>query len=69
VRWTLRVVAALVVLVLLWLGWIAAHIAWYRYNPPRETAFMAQRMAEARARAGHAVALHMGSPTRRSRRI
>jgi monofunctional glycosyltransferase len=50
VRWTLRVVAALVVLVLLWLGWIAAHIAWYRYNPPRETAFMAQRMAEARAK-------------------
>jgi monofunctional glycosyltransferase len=50
VRWTLRVVAALVVLVLLWLGWIAAHIAWYRYNPPRETAFMAQRMAEARTK-------------------
>jgi len=50
VRWTLRVVAALVVLALLWLGWIAAHIAWYRYNPPRETAFMAQRMAEARAK-------------------
>ena len=49
-RWTLRVVAAVVVLVLLWLGWIAAHIAWYRNYPPRETAFMAQRMAEARTK-------------------
>jgi monofunctional biosynthetic peptidoglycan transglycosylase len=50
VRWTLRVIAALVAIGLLWVGWIAAHIAWYRYNPPRETAFMAQRMDEARTR-------------------
>ncbi len=49
-RWTLRVIAALVAIGLLWVGWIAAHIAWYRYNPPRETAFMAQRMDEARTR-------------------
>ena len=49
-RWTLRIVAALVAIALLWLGWIAAHIAWYRYNPPRETAFMAQRMDEARTK-------------------
>jgi monofunctional biosynthetic peptidoglycan transglycosylase len=50
VRWTLRVIAALVAIGLLWVGWIAAHIAWYRYNPPRETAFMAQRMDEGRTR-------------------
>jgi monofunctional biosynthetic peptidoglycan transglycosylase len=50
VRWTLRVIAALVAIGLLWVGWIAAHIAWYRYNPPRETAFMAQRMDESRTR-------------------
>ncbi len=49
-RWTLRVIAALVAIGLLWVAWIAAHIAWYRYNPPRETAFMAQRMDEARTR-------------------
>jgi monofunctional biosynthetic peptidoglycan transglycosylase len=49
-RWTLRVVAALVAIVLVWAVWIAAHIGWYRYYPPRETAFMAQRMDEARAR-------------------
>ena len=49
-RWTLRVIAALVAIGLLWVGWIAAHIAWYRYNPPRETAFMAQRMDEGRTR-------------------
>ncbi len=29
-----------------------AHIVWYRYDPPRETAFMAQRMDEARAKNG-----------------
>jgi len=33
-----------------WVGWIAAHIGWYRYDAPRETAFMAQRLAEARAK-------------------
>ncbi len=47
-RVALVVVAALVAIALSWLAWIAAHVAWYRYHPPRETAFMAQRMAEAR---------------------
>ena len=37
-------------LALLWLLWISAQILWYRTHPPRETAFMAQRMEEARAR-------------------
>jgi len=46
----LLVVAALLALALAWLLWIAAHIAWYRYYPPGETAFMAERMAEARAK-------------------
>jgi monofunctional glycosyltransferase len=49
-RWTLRIAAAFFAVVALWLAWIAAHIGWYRYNPPRETAFMAQRMEEARAK-------------------
>ena len=40
--------AAIFAIALLWLAWIAAHIGWYRYHPPRETAFMAQRLAEAR---------------------
>ena len=35
--------AALLAVALAWLAWIAAHIGWYRYQPPRETAFMAQR--------------------------
>ena len=42
--------AAALVVVALWLAWIAAHIGWYRHQPPRETAFMAQRMDEARAK-------------------
>jgi monofunctional biosynthetic peptidoglycan transglycosylase len=43
-------VAALLAVALLWLAWIGAHIGWYRYQPPRETAFMAQRLDEARAK-------------------
>ena len=42
--------AAIVALALLWLAWIGAHILWYRSHPPHETAFMAQRMDEWRAR-------------------
>ena len=29
-------------------AWFAAHILWYRFEPPRQTAFMAQRLAELR---------------------
>jgi monofunctional biosynthetic peptidoglycan transglycosylase len=43
-------IAAPFAVALLWLAWIAAQIGWYRYNPPRETAFMAQRIEEARAK-------------------
>jgi monofunctional biosynthetic peptidoglycan transglycosylase len=46
----LRVVMALVAVAFLWVVWIAAHIGWYRYHPPSETAFMAQRLDEARTR-------------------
>ena len=35
---------------MLWIVWIALHVVWYRTHPPGETAFMAQRMDEARAR-------------------
>jgi len=42
--------AAVAALSVGWLGWIALHVAWYRYEPPRETAFMAERLAEARAK-------------------
>ena len=45
-------VALLLVLAaaLCWLAWIAGHIAWYRSHPPRETAFMTERMEEAHAK-------------------
>ena len=49
-RALLLALAALVAAALLWLGWIASHIGWYRFHPPRETAFMTQRMDEARAK-------------------
>jgi monofunctional glycosyltransferase len=49
-RFILMAVGAAALLALAWLAWIAAHIAWYRWNPPGETAFMAQRMEEARAK-------------------
>jgi monofunctional glycosyltransferase len=54
-RWTLRVLAAIALVAFLWVAWIAAHIGWYRFQPPGETAFMAQRMDEARAKKGKAV--------------
>jgi monofunctional biosynthetic peptidoglycan transglycosylase len=41
---------AVCAIALLWIAWIAAHVGWYRFQPPRETAFMAQRMEEARAK-------------------
>jgi monofunctional biosynthetic peptidoglycan transglycosylase len=53
-RWTLRVGAVVAAIALAWLAWISAHIAWYRYQPPRETAFIAQRMDELRAKGGKA---------------
>jgi monofunctional biosynthetic peptidoglycan transglycosylase len=43
-------VAILALCALGWVAWIAAHIGWYRYQAPRETAFMAQRIEEARAK-------------------
>jgi monofunctional glycosyltransferase len=49
-RVLLIALAALCALAALWLAWIGAHIAWYRDHPPRETAFMTQRMDELRAR-------------------
>jgi len=42
--------SAIFALAFLWLVWFAAQILWYRTHAPRETAFMAQRMDEARAR-------------------
>ena len=44
------IVAGVVLVALLWLAWVAAHVAWYRTHAPGETAFMAQRMDEARAK-------------------
>jgi len=40
--------------VLGWLAWIASHIAWYREHAPRDTAFMAYRLAEAREKSAQA---------------
>jgi monofunctional biosynthetic peptidoglycan transglycosylase len=43
-------VAALAAAAMLWIVWIGAHIVWYRTHAPGETAFMAQRLDELRAR-------------------
>jgi len=47
-RWVARALVALVVLFVLVQAWFAAQVLWYRLQPPRETAFMAQRLAELR---------------------
>ena len=45
--WALLLVATAFVLLQ---TWYAAHIWWWRDHPPRETAFMAMRLAELRER-------------------
>ena len=42
--------AAVAVVVLAWFAWVGGHILWWRWNPPVETAFMAQRLDELRAK-------------------
>src|SRR5512141_945980 len=42
--------AAALAIVLLWVVWIALHVAWYAGHAPGETSFMAQRAGEARAK-------------------
>jgi len=47
-RFALRALAALAVLFVLVQAWFAAHVLWYRWQPPGQTAFMAQRLSELR---------------------
>ena len=47
-RFVLRALAALAVLFVLVQAWFAAHVLWYRWQPPGQTAFMAQRLSELR---------------------
>ncbi len=61
-RWTLRVGAGVAAVAFAWLAWISAHIAWYRYQPPRETAFIAQRMDELRAKGSKATVQYRWVP-------
>jgi monofunctional biosynthetic peptidoglycan transglycosylase len=49
-RALLLLFVAVCAIALLWLAWIAAQIGWYRFQPPRETALMTQRIDEAHAR-------------------
>jgi len=42
--------SAIFAVAVLWTLWVAGQILWYRTHAPVETAFMAQRMEEARAR-------------------
>ena len=48
-RWLLWTFALVTAALVLLQGWYAAHIWWWRDHPPRETAFMAMRLAEIRA--------------------
>jgi monofunctional biosynthetic peptidoglycan transglycosylase len=49
-RWLLWALALLCAAFVLVQAWYAAHIWWWRDHPPRETAFMAMRLAELRER-------------------
>ena len=47
-RWVARLLVVLLALFVLVQAWFATQVLWLRWNPPRETAFMAQRAAELR---------------------
>jgi monofunctional biosynthetic peptidoglycan transglycosylase len=49
-RFLVRALGVLLALAVVWLAWTSARILWYRYEPPRETAFMAWRIDEAQAK-------------------
>ena len=47
-KWVTRIVAALVVGFVVVQSWFFAHVLWYKYHPPGETAFMSYRLGELR---------------------
>ncbi len=49
-RWLVWALALILLAFVLVQTWYAAHIWWWREHPPRETAFMATRLAELRER-------------------
>ena len=49
-RWLLWTFALLAAAFILLQGWYAAHIWWWREHAPRETAFMAMRLAQLQQR-------------------
>jgi monofunctional glycosyltransferase len=49
-RWLGWILLALVAAIALWHAYLAATIWWWRDHPPQETAFMAYRMSELRAK-------------------
>jgi monofunctional biosynthetic peptidoglycan transglycosylase len=63
--WISRVLALLLLAFVLLQAWFAAMIVWYRYEPPRQTAFMAERMGELRARDPKAVLQYRWVPYER----
>ena len=69
-RWVLGALGALVVAFVLVQAWFAAHLLWYRWNPPGETAFMEQRLAEMRVRQPKATIRYQWVPVEKiSRRL
>jgi monofunctional biosynthetic peptidoglycan transglycosylase len=47
-RWLVRIVAALVLVFVAVQAWFFAHVLWYKYHPPTETAFMQYRSSDLR---------------------
>lgn len=46
--WSRRVLAAIVLLLLVWQGWYFGWVLWWKYHDPVTTSFMAQRLEEMR---------------------
>src|SRR5260221_7917539 len=63
IRWLVWALALILLAFALVQTWYAAHIWWWREHPPRETAFMATRLAELRERRPDARLAYVWSPT------
>ncbi len=61
-RWLKRVLAALVLLGLLWQGWYFGWVLWWKYVDPGTTHFMSLRLAELRAKNPQAELRHRWLP-------
>ncbi|MFN4148788.1 MAG: monofunctional biosynthetic peptidoglycan transglycosylase, partial [Rhodocyclaceae bacterium] len=61
-RWFVRLLGLLLLGLVLWQGWMLGWVLWWRDHDPRQTHFMAQRLAELREKNSKAELRHVWVP-------